>query len=143
MINLDNILPDTTAEILKGRKPAAIGEIRDFNGKKYRKTPNGWRPVPKKERSTEQKSIESSSSPIKTDNNMTASEQIFIDQLGLDNPNFELVEACGNIWKAKGKTIYVRNKRMNPGAIGYLKTLNFIESAQEAGGRGVIQVKLK
>ena len=45
MINLDNILPDTTAEILKGRKPAAIGEIRDFNGKKYRKTPNGWRLV--------------------------------------------------------------------------------------------------
>lgn len=52
MINLDNILPDSTAEILKGRKIAAIGEIREFGGKKYRKTPNGWRPVPKKESAT-------------------------------------------------------------------------------------------
>ena len=49
MINLENILPDSTAEILKGRKPAAIGEIRDFNGKKYRKTSNGWRLVSRKE----------------------------------------------------------------------------------------------
>ena len=74
---------------------------------------------------------------------MTASEQIFIDQLGLDNPHFELVQSVGSIWNAKGRIIYVRNKRMNPGAIDYLKTLNFIESAQEAGGRGVIQVKIK
>lgn len=74
---------------------------------------------------------------------MTPSEKIFVDQLGLNNPNFELVQASGSIWKAKGKTIYVRNIKMNPGAIGYLKTLNFIESAQEAGGRGVIQVKIK
>lgn len=74
---------------------------------------------------------------------MTTSEQIFVTQLGVNNPNFELVQAVGSIWKAKGKIIYVRNMRMNPGAVGYLKTLNFIESAQEAGGRGVIQVKLK
>jgi len=74
---------------------------------------------------------------------MTTSEQTFVNQLGLDNPNFELVQNVGSIWKAKGKILYVRNKRMNPGAVGYLKSLNFIESAQEAGGRGVIQVKLK
>lgn len=39
MINIDNIFPDFTAEILKGGKPAAIGEIREFGGKKYKKTP--------------------------------------------------------------------------------------------------------
>lgn len=49
MINLENILPDSTAELLKGGKAAAIGEIREFGGKKYKKTSNGWRPVPKKE----------------------------------------------------------------------------------------------
>jgi len=74
---------------------------------------------------------------------MTTSEQIFVTQLGISNPNFQLVQPVGSIWKAKGRTIYVRNMRMNPGAVGYLKSLNFIESAQEAGGRGVIQVKLK
>ena len=73
---------------------------------------------------------------------MTTSQQVFLTQLG-SNPNFELVEPVGSIWKAKGKTIYVRNKQMNPGAVGYLKSLSFVESAQEAGGRGVIQLKLK
>ena len=73
---------------------------------------------------------------------MTTSQQVFLTQLG-SNPNFELVESVGSLWKAKGKTIYVRNKRMSPGAVGYLKSLNFVESAQEAGGRGVIQIKIK
>lgn len=43
MINLDNIFPDFTFEILlKGGKPAAIGEIRTWNGKKFQKTAEGW-----------------------------------------------------------------------------------------------------
>lgn len=74
---------------------------------------------------------------------MTTSEQIFVTKLGVNNTNFELVQPVGSLWKAKGKILYVRNKRMNPGAVGYLESLYFIESAQEAGGRGVIQVKLK
>lgn len=34
-------------DIEKGGKPAMIGEVREFGGKKYHKTPKGWRPVPK------------------------------------------------------------------------------------------------
>lgn len=46
MINLDNIFPDSTAEILqKGGKAAMVGEIRTWNDKKYQKTANGWRLV--------------------------------------------------------------------------------------------------
>lgn len=41
MLNIENIFPDSTAEILKGGKPAAIGEIREFGGKKYKKQANG------------------------------------------------------------------------------------------------------
>src|SRR5574344_223466 len=45
MINLENIYPDsiTLIEYLeKGRKPAAIGEIRQWGTRKYQKTAEGW-----------------------------------------------------------------------------------------------------
>lgn len=45
MINLENIYPDsfTLIEYLeKGRKPAAIGEIRQWGNRKYQKTSEGW-----------------------------------------------------------------------------------------------------
>lgn len=45
MINISNIFPDSTAEILEKGKAAAIGEIRTWNGKKYQKTANGWMPA--------------------------------------------------------------------------------------------------
>jgi hypothetical protein len=39
---------DTAMKVLeKGGKPAVIGEVREFGGKKYHKTAKGWRPVPK------------------------------------------------------------------------------------------------
>lgn len=52
-----NIQPDSN-DIEKGGKPASIGEIREFGGKKYQKTSNGWRPVKKdggKDTSSEEK----------------------------------------------------------------------------------------
>ena len=45
MINLENIYPDsfTLIEYLeKGRKPAAIGEVRQWGNRKYQKTSEGW-----------------------------------------------------------------------------------------------------
>lgn len=45
MINIDNIFPDSTAEILEKGKAAAIGEIRTWSGKKFQKTANGWIPI--------------------------------------------------------------------------------------------------
>jgi len=36
---------DETADILEKGKRASIGEIREWNGKKYQKTGNGWVPV--------------------------------------------------------------------------------------------------
>lgn len=45
MINISNIFPDSTAELLEKGKSAAIGEIRTWSGKKYQKTANGWVPV--------------------------------------------------------------------------------------------------
>jgi len=36
---------DETADILEKGKMASIGEIREWNGKKYQKTGNGWIPV--------------------------------------------------------------------------------------------------
>jgi hypothetical protein len=36
-------------QIEKGKKAAALGEIREFGGKKYRKTAKGWRLAPKGE----------------------------------------------------------------------------------------------
>jgi len=36
-------------DIEKGGKPAFIGEVREFAGKKYKKTEKGWRPVSKEE----------------------------------------------------------------------------------------------
>ena len=64
MLNIENIFPDSTAEILKGGKPAMIGEIREFGGKKYKKTPNGWRPVPKKESVAKESKEESTTSSV-------------------------------------------------------------------------------
>ncbi len=72
---------------------------------------------------------------------MTISEEIFVKQLGLNQ--WELVSACGRLWKARGKTIYVKHRRRNSGACRYLKGLNFVKSAEEAGGNCVLQVKLK
>jgi len=40
---------DETAEVLEKGKKAAMGEIRDWNGVKYQKTPKGWAPVKKQE----------------------------------------------------------------------------------------------
>lgn len=62
MLNISNIFPDLTADLLKGGKAAAIGEIREFGGKKYKKTSNGWRPVPKKESVAKESQGESTSS---------------------------------------------------------------------------------
>lgn len=64
MLNIDNIFPDSTAEILKGGKPAALGEIRTFGNKKYQKTSNGWRPVPKKESVAKESKEESTTSSV-------------------------------------------------------------------------------
>lgn len=67
MINPENILPDYTAEILtKGGKAAAIGEIRTFGGKKYKKTTNGWRPVSKKDSKVEDSKETAGSDKSKT-----------------------------------------------------------------------------
>ena len=41
MINISNILPDSTYETLEKGKAAQIGEIRTWNGKKYKKQANG------------------------------------------------------------------------------------------------------
>jgi len=73
--------------------------------------------------------------------NYTKSEQIFINQLGLSQWNIE--KPIGNLWKAKGKKIYISHKRHNAGAIEYLKGLNFIKSANDAGGPFVIEIILK
>lgn len=40
---------DETAEVLEKGKKAAMGEIREWNGIKYQKTPKGWVPVKKQE----------------------------------------------------------------------------------------------
>jgi hypothetical protein len=40
---------ELNVELLKGGKPAEIGEIREFAGKRYQKTVKGWRPVKKSE----------------------------------------------------------------------------------------------
>jgi len=42
-------------DIEKGGKAAAIGEIREFGGKKYQKQANGWRPVKKGDQKSEAK----------------------------------------------------------------------------------------
>ena len=43
---LNQIQPDSTADILEKGKKASIGEIRTWNnGKRYQKTVNGWVPV--------------------------------------------------------------------------------------------------
>lgn len=47
-------------DIEKGGKAAAIGEIREFGGKKYQKQANGWRPVKKGDQKSEGKKEESS-----------------------------------------------------------------------------------
>jgi hypothetical protein len=39
-------------DLIKGGKRAAMGEIREFAGKKYQKGPNGWRPVKKGEQTS-------------------------------------------------------------------------------------------
>lgn len=64
MLNIENIFPDSTAEILEKGRAAAIGEIREFGGKKYKKTPNGWRPVPKKESITKEPKEETTPSSV-------------------------------------------------------------------------------
>lgn len=63
MINISNIFPDSTAEILEKGKVAAIGEIRTWNGKKYQKTANGWVPAKSENpKQSEEQKDESSSS---------------------------------------------------------------------------------
>lgn len=42
---LNQIGPDSTADTLEKGRGAAIGEIRDWGGKKYQKTQTGWVPV--------------------------------------------------------------------------------------------------
>lgn len=41
-------------DISKGGKAAVLGEVREFGGKKYKKTDKGWRPVGKKEATARQ-----------------------------------------------------------------------------------------
>lgn len=49
-------------DLIKGGKPAVLGEVREFGGKKYHKTEKGWRPVgkngPKKQDEIEEKKKE-------------------------------------------------------------------------------------
>lgn len=42
---LNNVGQDSTAEYLEKGKRGQIGEIREWQGKKYKKTLNGWEPV--------------------------------------------------------------------------------------------------
>ena len=43
---------DETADILEKGRAAAMGEIREWNGERYQKTPNGWIPVKTGQRET-------------------------------------------------------------------------------------------
>lgn len=72
---------------------------------------------------------------------MTKAQTYFAKMLGTET--FELAEPCGSLWVPRGRVIYVRHRRGNIGAAGYLEGLNFIERALEAGGKGIIQVRLK
>jgi len=44
---IERLYEDPSSYLEKGGKPAQIGEIREFAGKKYQKGANGWRPVKK------------------------------------------------------------------------------------------------
>ena len=72
---------------------------------------------------------------------MTKAQTYFAKMLGTEA--FELVEPYGSLWVPRGRTIYVRHLRGNIGALRYLEGLNFIEHVGDAGGRGIIQVRLK
>lgn len=52
---LNSIGPDSTADILQKGKPAMVGEIREWSGKKYKKNLNGWVPVKDDEGDTKEK----------------------------------------------------------------------------------------
>ena len=45
----DQVGYDGTADVLEKGKAAAMGEIREWNGIKYQKTPKGWMPVKQQE----------------------------------------------------------------------------------------------
>ena len=74
MINISNIFPDSTADILEKGKAAAIGEIRTWSGKKYQKTANGWVPA-KSETSKQSQEKESNTKLSGTKSNKTLSNK--------------------------------------------------------------------
>lgn len=55
---------------------------------------------------------------------------------------FKVVESVGDLWKQKDNTIFIKPERDNPGFTSWLRTKNFVESADEAGN-GIYRVKMK
>lgn len=55
----DEFLKSLGVNIEKGGKPAQLGEIREFGGKKYQKQANGWRPVKKGDQKSGEKKEDS------------------------------------------------------------------------------------
>uniref|UniRef100_A0A6H1ZAW2 Putative structural protein n=1 Tax=viral metagenome TaxID=1070528 RepID=A0A6H1ZAW2_9ZZZZ len=66
-------------------------------------------------------------------------ERILKDQIG---DTFKIVEPVEDLWKGKGRTIFIKPERSNPGYSSWLKQQNFIDNVQEAGNN-IYQVTLK
>lgn len=57
--------------------------------------------------------------------------------------DFELVEPYGNLWKSRGKELYIKSKGNYTATFQYLERQPFIKKVYEAGGDEIICVILK
>lgn len=93
---------DETAEVLEKGKKAAMGEIREWNGIKYQKTPGGWVPV------KQQKGV-SKTEPEKEEG-----------KLELPAPGKEFVYEC----KDESGPSLIKVKGLEPNAFSFKKMVN-------------------
>ena len=98
----DQVGYDGTADVLEKGRAAAMGEIREWNGIRYQKTPKGWMPVKQQESA-------SKTEPEKKE-----------DKLELPAPGKELVYEC----KDESGLSLIKVRGLEPNLFAFKKMVN-------------------
>lgn len=69
-------------------------------------------------------------------NKLTKAQEFWVKRMG--TKEFPLTEPFGTLWKARGKKIYVEKKRNDQSAYRIIKSLNWVDSVQEAGATTIL-----
>lgn len=83
--------------------------------------------------------VNSKSAYPNTKNRYETSEELLKKQIG---DIFEVTKPVGDLWESKGDTVFISLKKDRAGFASYMRELNFVDNAQEAGNN-VYKIKLK